>query len=238
MSGLAGVPKETVLFFDPVSGEEVSMVRIAPIERKMVISLSNGTVNQPLTDPADDNVIANNFQGLNSPFSAKDRIEVKRIDLLVLRPTTCRESAALSIGEIAMEVGNTKFDRTSALDKLHTRTFAEVARGLGVGATVQTIQVFGNQAVGDMAGTVPFILAGSEEIIVSLLANQKTGFVAEEVDPLDPDGLRIGIPIMARFAGFKLGSPTSADANAGRSAAIPVQRAEAIPTAQLNRIRR
>lgn len=230
-NGLAGIPKDTVTFYDPVDAEQVQMVRVSAIERKLIASIPNNTARVALTDPGAATTIASNFQDRDQPFPEKDRIEVIKTDIIPLRQMNEREMSRLMVGELERAVSSTRLDNRTILDICHSRAGGEVSQSLGVGAVVEKSVHMGNQGVADVAGSPPFILVGGEEFIAALVAQTGLNFVAEDVDPLDGLRARIGIPILFRVSGFKLAKVGSADANAGRSASIPVQRPGVIPTA-------
>lgn len=230
-AALAGPPKQNMIIYNPVSGEEQEMVAVSVTERKLIFSIPNGATEIRLTDPAAATTLFSNFQDRDQPFPEKDLNKVIKTDLIPLRWMTDRESAVFSVAEIAASVGNTRFDNRTVMDIAHSRARPMVAQDLGVAAVPAAINQMGDNEVQDVAGSVPFVLAGGEEYIARLIDNTGDGFVADELDPFDPTQQRTGIPVMFRITAIKLGTPTSADANAGRSDAIPTGRPLSIPAA-------
>ncbi len=231
MHEIAGAPKEQITFYDPVSGDEETMVRISPIERKLIVSLPDGARNQPLTDTNDPTVVLTDFQDKDEPFPSKDLIEIRKWEIIPLRTLTDREYAALATGQINVSVGNSRLDRRSILDICHNRNTARVSADTGVAPAAEHSNQYGDSAVVDVAGSPAFILAGGEEFIADIVTELGTGFVSEEVDPLDRLRERIGIPLLFKVSGFKVGPPRSADANAGRFSQIVQRPNQSLPAA-------
>lgn len=231
MFQISGVPKEQITFYDPKDGVEKTMVRISPIERKIVVDVFDGVRAVPMSDTNDPVVVMTDFQEKNQPFPSKDMIEIRKIELIPLRTLSDREFAALATGQINVSVGNSRLDRRSVLDIMHNRNTARLSSLNGIAAVPESQNQFGDSGVTDVAGTPSFILDGGEELIVGIETELGTGFVAEELDPLDRDRERIAIPVMLKVGGFKVGPPKSADANAGRFAQITQRPNQSIPAA-------